>query len=45
MKELPDKNTFDCAARLKLAEVTVGVRVENVGAFVKLNVCDTAKLV
>jgi hypothetical protein len=43
VKELPDTDTFDCGARLKLAEVIVGVSVENVGALVKLNVCGIAE--
>ena len=43
VKELPSTDTFDCAARLKFAEVIVGVSVENVGAFVKLNVCGIAE--
>ena len=43
VKELPDTDRFDCVARCKLAEVVVGVMVENVGAFVRLNVWDTAE--
>jgi hypothetical protein len=43
VKELPETDTLDCVARLKLDDVIVGVRDENVGAFVMLNVCDTAE--
>jgi hypothetical protein len=44
VKELADTETFDCVARLWIEEVMVGVRLVNVGALVRLKVCEIEEL-
>lgn len=42
VNELEVTETLDCGARFNVAEVIVGVTLEKVGAFVRLNGCETA---